>query len=151
MSVSPSPLALLGVAEELSAAEAHLGDPASEARLRHLLDRVVDTVVDISQDRDHPCRSIPLPDLPEAEPVDLGGADPASCSALASRCHRAAARLDAVDGQPLAATAAHALREVAGGLQDLVQGLPVDPAPVVRQRFLRSLRRATALLDRAAP
>lgn len=151
MSVSPSPLVLLGVAEELSAAEAHLGDPATEARLRHLLDRIVDAVVDVTQGRDAPSRSAAQQDVPAPAPADLGGADAASCSALAARCHRAAAHLDDVGAQPLAARVARCLRHLAGGLQDLVQDLPHEQVPVMRQRFLRSLRRATALLDGAAP
>ncbi|USQ78702.1 hypothetical protein NF556_13830 [Ornithinimicrobium faecis] len=155
MSAPPSPLALLGVAEELSTAGAHLGDPATEAQLRHLLDRVVDAVVDVTQGRDAPSRNLPVPDpppdgalpAPATGPADLGTADAASCSALASRCHRAAAHLDAVGSQPLAEQVARCLRQLANGLQDLVQDLPHEQPPVMRQRFLRSLRRATALLD----
>lgn len=151
MSVSSSPLALLGLADELSAAEAHLGDAVTETQLRHLLDQVVDAIVDVTQGREIPSRFLTPPDPPAPGPSDLMAADPAACSALASRCHRAAAHLDSLSGQPLAARAAHCLRQLAGGLQELVQGLPHDPAPVLRQRFLRSLRRATALLEGSAP
>lgn len=164
MSASPALLPLLGLAEELSAAEPHLHDPTAEALLRHLLDRIVDTLVDVAQGHDRPTRATSLPDLDDPGLADITAADAASCSALAGRCHRAAARLeglggmDGVDGpeqeglvQPLAVRVAQCLRLLAGGLQELVQDLPREDPPVMRQRFLRALRRAITHLDGAAP
>lgn len=155
MSTSPAPLRLLGLAEELSAAEAHLHDPAAEALLRHLLDRIVDALVDLTQGHERPTRIPPSPDLRDLGPADITTADAASCSALAGRCHRAASQVEAgevLDGPepPLAARVARCLRLLASGLQELVQDLPHEEAPVMRQRFLRSLRRALAHLDGAA-
>lgn len=170
MSTSPAALPLLGLAEELSAAEAHVHDPAAEALLRHLLDRIVDTLVDVAQGHDRSTRTPRPPDLGGLGPADIRSADAASCSSLAGSCHRAAALLervgapdrsaggDRVDGPeqqsralPLAVRVSQCLRLLAGALQELVQDLPREDAPVMRQRFLRALRRATAHLDGAAP
>ena len=57
---------------------------------------------------------------------------------------------EVLGGPPLAGRVGRCLRVLASGLQELVQDLPHEDAPVMRQRFLRSLRRALAHLDGAA-
>ncbi|WP_114905418.1 hypothetical protein [Ornithinimicrobium murale] len=151
MSATRSPLVLLGTAEELSAADVHLADPAAETLLRHLLDRLVDSIVDVTQGHERPSRTPPPPDVRALGPADLAAADRASCSALAALCQRAATQLSSLPDQPLAVRVAHGLRLLSRGLQGLVQDLPHEPTPVVRQRLLRVLRRAVAVLDGAAP
>lgn len=150
MPSQPTSLALLGLAEELSGAQVSLGDEAAEALVHHHLDRVLDAVVDLSQGREHLSRVLPPPEV-TAGPADLASADLASCSALAAQCQQLAARLDQGGADELARLVSQSLRHLAAALQDVVQGLPHEAQPVVRQRLLRSVRGATAMLAPAAP
>ncbi|WP_109474240.1 hypothetical protein [Ornithinimicrobium cavernae] len=153
MSGTPPHLHLLGLAEELSSAPVHLGDPAAESLLCHLLDRVLDAVVDVTQGRGTLSRPglARAPEAPSGRPADLGSADLASCSALAAQCHRLAAHLGECRDLPLAREVEVSLRTIGDGLQRLVQDLPATNPSAARQRFLRALRGASARLDAAAP
>lgn len=154
MSPWPTPLVLLGLAEELSAAQVCLGDATAEALVHHHLDRVLDAVVDITQGRHQFSRVLPAPEVTQVPPADLSSADPASCSALAARCQELAARLEQAEAaqvSDLAGLVSTSLRHLAAALQDLVQDLPQEAQPVVRQRLLRAVRGATALLAPTAP
>jgi len=154
MSGNLSSLPLLGLAEELSGGGAPVGDPVTQERVRVLLDRVVDAIVDLSLGRVTLTRPVP-PRPPDADlPVEGGDhLDPAACSALAARCHRAAALVGAQPDQPLAAAVAACLSALADGLQRLTQDVndPRVPLPEARQQLRRSLSRAGALLDSATP
>lgn len=154
MSGTPSSLPLLGLAEELSASEAPVGDPVTEERLRSLLDHAVDAIVDVSLGR---------AELSRPHPPDAGGsdapapapsqADLAACSALAARCHRAAALLAEVEDQRLAESVGVCLTVIADGLQRLAQDVRDDRVPQTqsRQQLRRTLRRAATLLGASAP
>jgi hypothetical protein len=150
-----TPLPLLGLADELSATEPTIGDPAAEAQLRHLLDRLVDALVDVAQGR----TALSRPELPGQEVQDLpgtrrasaGSPDRAACSALASRCHRAAVLLSRHDDQRLAGHLVACLDILSSGLQRLVQESPTEVPAEARQRLRRALRQAGAVLDDAAP
>lgn len=171
-----STLPLLGLADELSASEASLGDEVAEELLRHLLDRVVDGIVDVTQGRHTLSRpDPPSPDVPRPSdavspstgpPVGrvsasrmagvsasrmAGAADRGECSALAARCHRAAALLRGCDDQTLASHIVVCLETTGSALQRLVQDRTDEPPGVARQRLLRTLRAAAAVLDEAAP
>ncbi|HLS44317.1 MAG TPA: hypothetical protein VK045_02675 [Ornithinicoccus sp.] len=163
-----STLPLLGLADELSASEAPLGDEVAEGLLRHLLDRVVDGIVDVTQGRHTLSRpDAPSPDVPRPSdaaspstqpPVGrasasrmTGVADRGECSALAARCHRAAALLRRCDDQTLASHIVVCLETTGSALQRLVQDRSDEPPGVARQRLLRTLRAAAAVLDEAAP
>lgn len=150
-------LLLLGLAEQLSAPEVALGDPADEAALCALLDRCTDALVDVAQGRQTLSRpAVGHQGAPTArrEPRRRhhgGVVDAGSCSALAALCHRGAHLLTLRSDHTLGAHVAECLQTVAESLQRLVQDLP-DQGPVVaRQRLRRGLRRAAAQLDRAAP
>lgn len=153
MSGTSTPLPLLGLAEELSTLDAPLGDRSLELQVRHLLDRVADAVVDLTQGR----TDLSRPDLPAPSAAPLGEQplDRVACSALAARCRRASgvvtqwAHQAPVDTQPLADRVATSLDLLTGGLQRLVQDVVDEPPAAARQRLQRTLRRASAAL--AAP
>ncbi|MCK0111382.1 hypothetical protein MWU75_04435 [Ornithinimicrobium sp. F0845] len=154
MSGNPSSLPLLGLAEELSACEVPVGDPVTEDALRAILDRVVDAVVDVSLGRSTLSRPHPPgAGVAPGSTAPTAQLDPVACSALAARCHRAAALLTEVEDQRLAGVVASCLTTIADGLQRLTQDASdarVHP-PAAQQRLRRSLVRAGALLDAAAP
>lgn len=154
MSPVSGSLTLLGLAEALSAEQVCLGDGVAEALVHHLLDRFLDAVVDITQGREQFSRVLPPPEMTPLAPADLSAADPGSCSALAARCQHLATRLehaDVVEVSELVGPVSTSLRRLAVALQDLVQDLPHEAHPVIRQRLLRSVRGATALLAPAEP
>lgn len=160
MSGTSTPLPLLGLAEELSTLDARLGDPAVELMVRHLLDRLADAIVDVTQGR----TSLSRPDLPlqpgarpSADQVPSGDqvVDRIAASALAARCARAArlvAHWDETHGedQTLAKRVGASLDLLAGGLQRLVQDVPDEVPTMARQRLQRTLRRAVAALGAPA-
>lgn len=154
MSGNPMSLPLLGLAEELSASEVPVGDPTTEALVRGLLDRVTDAIVDVTLGRATLTGPTP-PAVHVAAPPTAGAdhLDPASCSALAVRCHRAAALLHEQPEVPLAASVAECLTTVADGLQRWTQDVRDArvPRPEARQHLRRTLRRAAAVLDAGAP
>ncbi len=152
MPITPADQRLLGLAEELSSATAHLNDPEIEALVHQVLDGVVDGMVDIARHRTTFSRAEPARAGATGRPPpgDLAAADRASCTALAAQCHRLAAHLTGLD-RPLAPAVAQALRVTAEGLQQLVQDLPQGQRPAVRQRLLRALRRAGSALQPIAP
>lgn len=155
MSGTSTPLPLLGLAEELSTLDARLGDPAVELMVRHLLDRLADAIVDVTQGRtsfSRPDLPVPAGALPSGDQVPSGGqtVDRLACSALAARCARASRVMAHWPDQALAGPVAASLDLLAGGLQRLVQDVPDEAATVARQRLQRTLRRAVAVLGAPA-
>lgn len=149
-----TPLPLLGLAEELSALDAPVGDRHLELLVRHLLDRVADALVDLTQGR----TDLSRPDLPAPSHVPTGEQplDRVACSAVAARCRRAAGLVAqwgqqvAGDSRPLAERVVTSLQLLADGLQRLVQDVPDEPPAAARQRLQRTVRRAAATLGAPA-
>ncbi|USQ75269.1 hypothetical protein [Ornithinimicrobium cryptoxanthini] len=154
MSGTSTPLPLLGLAEELSTLDAPLGDRSLELLVRHLLDRVADAIVDLTQGR----TDLSRPDLPAPPHVPTGELplDRVACSALAARCRRAAGvvaqwgQQAPVDTQPLADRVGTSLDLLAAGLQRLVQDVADESPAAARQRLQRTVRRAVAALTAPA-
>lgn len=157
---TPDDLHLLGLAEQLSVLEVSLGDPADEALVSRLLDRCTDAIVDVVAGRQTLSRGAPprtaapdeapygAPPIARAESTEV---DAASCSALATRCHRTAHLLDGRPEQALAGPVADCLRTIADSLQRLVQDLGDQSSTTARQHLRRGLRRAAAQLDSLTP
>ena len=120
---SPASRKLLGLAEELTASEAPVGDPATEQMVIGLLDRLADAIVDVAVGRDSLARPRPPAGAATAEP-GAAHLDAATCSALAARCHQAAHAVGSSSEAGLAGDVSSSLVALAEGLQRLVQDVP---------------------------